>query len=228
MKISIFVPTHDMLPAMFAFDLGQLMAYTTMSMPADTQIGLCFVTGTYIHKARQELMLHALETGDDYVLWLDSDMRFPRETFVFLMQRNVTIVGANYAKRSIPSVPVAIKHIRDGSGVSELLQQTVLAEEPKLEGLVEVEAIGFGVLLMRMKEFHRLPPLTQGPWFAPCYDAEHDDWDGEDVSFCRLIRKKLGIKIFVDQDLSRAIGHIGPFEYTLEAIPAPVKLTLEA
>ena len=226
MKINIFVPTHDNVPAMFAFDLGQLMAYTTHAMPEDTEIGLTFATGTYVHCARQEMMALALENKDDYVLWLDSDMRFPRETFSHLLQHDVTMVGANYSKRSLPPAPVAMKQIRDGSEPPELLQQTVLAEKPMPEGLTEVEAIGFGVLLMRMKEFHRLPPLTEGPWFDQHYNPEHDDWTGEDVSFCNLIRKKLGIKIYVDRDLSRVTGHIGQFNYTLDSVP--IELALEA
>ena len=35
---------------------------------------------------------------------------------------------------------------------------------------------------------------------------------GEDTSFCKLVRKELGIKIMVDQDLSWLIGHIGQVE----------------
>ena len=223
MKINIFVPTHDTLPAMFAYDLGQLMAYTTWAMPKDTEIGLVFATGTYIHTARQELMIHALAAKDDYVLWLDSDMRFPRETLAHLIQHNVTMVGANYSKRTLPPEPVAIKRIDDEP---ELLQQTEFQEDMELEGLTEVEAIGFGVLLMRMKKFHALPPLTEGAWFDQHYDAENNEWYGEDVSFCKLIRKKLGIKIFVDQDFSRIIGHIGQYTYTLGESTA--ELTLEA
>lgn len=223
MKINVFVPTHDMVPAMFAYDLGQLMAYTTNNMPNTTALGLTFLPGTYIHKARQELMLHALENGDDYVLWLDSDMRFPKETLHALLQHKVTMVGANYAKRSLPTEPVAIKHIGDGVNPAERLHQTPFDEDMPAEGLVEVESIGFGALLMRVDKFRALPPLTEGPWFDQWYKADSDEWYGEDVNFCRLIRKKLGIKIFVDRDLSRVMGHIGQFEYMLDAVPERVK-----
>lgn len=215
-RINIVVPTHDMVPAMFAYDLGQLMAFTTMNMPADTAIGLTFLTGTYIHTARQDLMLHTLTEGDDYVLWLDSDMRFPKETLVHLLQHKVTMVGANYAKRTRPAAPVSFKRIGTIDNEAEVLEQTPFVEDAPEEGLVEVEAIGFGVLLMNMEEFHRLPPLTEGPWFDQHYDPATGEWTGEDVSFCKLIRKKLGIKIFVDRDLSRVIGHIGQFDYMLE------------
>ena len=101
MKINVFVPTHEIVPALFAYDLAQLMAFTVMSMPEDTAISLTFLPGTYIQCARQELMQHAFEDGIDYALWLDSDMRFPKETFAHLIQHKEAMVGANYSKKAI-------------------------------------------------------------------------------------------------------------------------------
>lgn len=218
MNINIVVPTHDIVPAMFAYDLAQLTAFTVGAMPIDTQIGVTFLPGTYIQCARQELMQHVLEAEDDYVLWLDSDMRFPRETFAHLIQHRVAMVGANYSKRAILSEPIAIKHVgREGSGH----EREKLYPDDDATGLVEVESIGFGCLLMRMKDFKNLPPLTQGPWFEQTYRGDIDQWTGEDVFFCEMVRKKLGIKVMVDQDLSRAIAHIGQFEYLLDHVAMP-------
>ena len=213
MNINIVVPTHNDVPAMFAYDLAQLVAHTVGSMPGDTQIGVTFLPGTYIQCARQELMQHVLEVGDDFVLWLDSDMRFPKETFAHLIQHRVAMVGANYSKKAVLSEPTAIKH---RGNPPELLYP-----DNDATGLVEVESIGFGCLLMRIQDFKNLPPLTQGPWFEQTYHGETDHWTGEDVFFCELVRKKLGIKIMVDQDLSRAIAHIGPFEYLLDHVELP-------
>jgi hypothetical protein len=215
MKINIVVPTHDIVPAMFAYDLAQLIMYTVGAMPGDTQIGLSFLPGTYIHRARQELMEHVLANEEDYVLWLDSDMRFPRESFAYLLQHKVAMVGINYAKRSLPTWPVAITKIGLGSG--EKPERLYSVEGAT--GLVEVEAVGFGMVLMRMADFKNLPPLTQGAWFPQQYLPETDQWIGEDVSFCQLVRKKLGIKIMVDQDLSEACAHIGQMDYHLDHIP---------
>lgn len=215
MKINIVVPTHDIVPAMFAYDLAQLQGFTVASMPGDTAIGLTFLPGTYIQCARQELMQHCLDEGDDYILWLDSDMRFPKETFAHLIQHRVAMVGANYSKRALNSEPVAIKHVgRAGSGHTP----ERLYPDEEATGLIEVESVGFGVLLMRMADFKNLPPLTQGPWFEQTYDAALNQWTGEDTFFCELVRKKLGIKVMVDQDLSQACLHIGQMEYHLDHI----------
>ena len=220
MKLSIAVPTYNHVPAMFAYDLSQMHAYTVNTMPRDTSIGLAFLPGTYIHTARQELMEHYLGSGEDYVLWLDSDMRFPKETFSHLLQHDVPLVGINYAKKSFPSESVAIKTL--GLGEGETPERLVPNLHPGEDAaLVEVDAVGFGVLLMRMADFKNIPPLAQGPWFAQEYLPKTNQWRGEDVSFCRLIRKKLGIKILVDEALSMACAHIGEFEYTLAAISSP-------
>lgn len=208
MKIGIVVPTHDIVPAMFAYDLAQLVAYTVAAMPEDTEVGVAFLPGTYIHKARQELMQHVLEKKYDYVLWLDSDMRFPKETFAHLLRHKVAMVGANYVKRAIPTWPVAL----ESTGLDGQTPERLYPSEDKT-GLTEVEAVGFGVLLMRMADFQNMPPLSEGEWFAQEYIRETGQWVGEDVSFCRLVRKKLGIKVMVDQDLSWTIGHIGQMEY---------------
>ena len=218
MKINIVVPTHDTLPAMFAYDLAQLTAFTVASMPDKTEIGVTFLPGTYIQCARQELMQHVLSGGDDYVLWLDSDMRFPKESFAHLIQHEVAMVGINYCKKQVLSAPTAIKHIgREGSEK----EPKRLYPDDEATGLTEVESIGFGCLLMRMEDFKNMPPLTRGPWFEQTYDAEINQWTGEDTFFCELVRKKLGVKVMVDQDLSRACAHIGHFEYLLDHLIAP-------
>jgi hypothetical protein len=219
MKISIVVPTHEIVPAMFAFDLAQLVSFTVMSMPENTAIAVTFLPGTYIQCARQDLMKHVLyDSKDDYVLWLDSDMRFPKEAFVQLLQRKVAMVGANYSKRGILETPVAIKTI--GRNEGETPEKLYTPEGAT--GLEEVESIGFGCLLMRMDDFRNLPPLTEGPWFEQTYRGDVDQWTGEDTFFCELVREKLGVRIMVDQDLSHAIAHIGQFEYLLAHTQAPV------
>lgn len=217
MKVNIVVPTHDTIPAMFAYDLGHLMSYTMGVMPGDTALGLGFLAGTYIHCARQDIMLEALETDVDYLLWLDSDMRFPKETFEQLLRHNLPMVGANYAKRGVPTWPVAIEKV--GLERSGDIPTRCYTNEDS-EGLEEVESIGFGAVLMRMRDFKGMPPLSEGAWFDQRYIPESNQWVGEDVSFCMLARKKLGMRIFVDHDLSHAIGHIGPFEYKLSHVEA--------
>jgi glycosyltransferase involved in cell wall biosynthesis len=206
MKIQILVPTHDNIPALFAYDLAQLMAHTTSIMPKGVELGLSFSIGTYVHVSRNELLHDALENGADYVLWLDSDMRFPREMLVALLNRDENVVGINYCTRQVPPTFVAAKGVRTEKGI----RVPTMSDST---GLEEVDVIGFGGVLIKTDILKDLPPYSEEPWFH--FDRLHNNSRvGEDAYFClNILQDKLGQKIYVDHDLSRACAHIGSFEY---------------
>jgi hypothetical protein len=202
-KIAIAIASHDTLPALFAYDLASLAAYTTAALPDEVEMGIVMVTGTYIHSARAELMETMIEDGATHMLWLDADMRFPRDTLVHLLQHNLPMVGANYSKRAFGEGFTALKKV----GVTgEQLRTT-----DESEGLEEVEGIGFGCVLIQAKALLGLPHPEEVPWFQNRYLGE-GLWMGEDIHFCELVRKAGG-RIFVDHDLSKAVAHIGQMEY---------------
>src|SRR5690554_3424171 len=93
--VVIAIPAHDNVPAHFAADLAGLIAQTAQALPDEVTLGVQMVKGTYVHQARQDLMIHMLENGATHILWLDSDMRFPPETLLHLLQHNLPVVGAN-------------------------------------------------------------------------------------------------------------------------------------
>lgn len=212
MKIGVLIPTHDTHPAMFTYDLAQLASWTANYMPEGSQFGITMVSGTYTHTARMQLMEHALAEGLDYALWLDSDMRFPPELFAVLLQHDVAMVGINYSTREVGGHPVAIERIEEG----KYLSPAVLSEDTPL---AEVEALGFGAVLMRMADFQGLKGVSR-PWFAQEWRPQDGDFLGEDVYFCRLVREQLGVRIFVDQELSLYCSHIGSMEYRLQHLEA--------
>jgi hypothetical protein len=205
MKILVAVPSHDSLPALFAYDLGQLMAYTAANMPPNVSVALTFVTGTLIHTARNDIARMAVEKEADLILWLDSDMRFPKDLLARLMLHKKDMVGINYAQRRVPPGFVAIKTIRP---------PTRLVTGPDSTGLEEVEAVGFGAVLMRGTMLRKVAEAATEPlfWFGL---NEHGGMIGEDVHFCMQASRE-GFKIFVDHDLSKECAHIGEFEYKVD------------
>jgi len=209
LRIAVAIPSHDMCMASFAYDLGQMMLYSGIALPDNAEIGITLVTGTYIHQARQELLAHMLGTGVTHALWLDSDMRFPKETLVHLLKRDKDIVGANYPHRAFPPGYVAIKrggwHKKDDLG-----EKCVTTMESS--GLDSVDAIGFGCVLTRLGPLHALPKDEPWFWYEMVFGDRHV---GEDVYFCRLVKEKLGLEIFVDHDLSKECAHIGQFEFNI-------------
>lgn len=210
-KIAVAVPSHEKVDALFAYDLAQMMSLTAGVLPEGVNLGMYFVTGTYIHKARTQLLQQVLEDGATHLLWLDSDMRFPRDTLIRLLQHQQPVVGINYSKRHIPAEFVAIKHIpdpNDPEDEGEKLQTTAEAT-----GLEEVDALGFGAVLMETERLHELPDPQEEPWFF--YEQLPNGMTmGEDVYFCHhMLRNRLGLRIMVDHDLSWQCAHIGRFEF---------------
>jgi hypothetical protein len=210
-KISIALPSHENVPVRFAYDLASLYAVTVGTVPEDWQIGLTLKSGTYVHAARQELAESALAQGITHMMWVDSDMSFPRDGLLRLLAHNKDIVGCNYSTRGLPASPVAIKEAGNDEKIGRKLQTT-----PESTGIEEVDAIGFGFVLMKTRVLAALPKGK--PWFWFEYLPKRKQMIGEDVYFCNLARKA-GFKIYVDHDLSKSVNHLGQFEYALNLIP---------
>lgn len=201
----IAVPSHDMVSARFAVDLAQLYALSVANLPG--AVDLNTVIGTYVHTARERLASDALAIGASHVLWIDADMRFPRDTLLRLLARNLPAVGINYSTRETPGTFTA-KHL--GARV---------ITGPDAHGLEEVSGMGFGLLLMRTAVLS--DTLTRGgaPLFRYDWIAGHEESEGEDYSFCRRARD-FGHRFYVDHDLSKECAHIGAHEFrTDNAVP---------
>lgn len=211
-RLIVNVPTHEMVPYQFAFDLANMIGYTIAMVGDKLDIVTNVVPGTYIHRARQQLIDQSLEMGCNWMLWCDSDMRFPKDALLRLMQHNEDFVGINYSSRTIPPRYIGIKrigidHQEDGLGGA------LLPTRPDSTGLEECEAMGFGLVLMKAAWLPRLP--TDKPWFFFGWDENRAKHVGEDVWFARLAREA-GVKLYIDHDLSKECAHCGHMEYRLE------------
>lgn len=211
--IAVAIPSHEMCPSTFAFDLATMLAYSTAMIGDKVEFVIRTVTGTYIHKARTQLLEQIMEEGlADYILWIDSDMRFPKDALICLLDRRVDAVGINYSTRGLPPRFVAISKMSDIDEEGNLIAGANCPTWEESEGLERVDAVGFGFFLMKTKIVEGLP--TDRPPFFYEWRAEGLHI-GEDVWFCRLVREN-GFDIFVDHDLSKRCAHTGSFEFFLE------------
>lgn len=220
MRLAIVMPTHENVPAFFAYDLALLVRDTSMAIEArvaaakkagekfDAFFGIEILQGTYVHTARQELMQQMLNDDVTHVLWLDTDMRFPPDSLIRLLNHNLPMVGINYSKRRMPPEFVAIKKI----GWNEGERSERLITDADAMGLEEVDAIGFGMVMMQVSALANMPDPKLEPWFWFKWMPEKQQQVGEDVHFCKLF-KDSGQKIYVDHDLSKECGHLGQFDY---------------
>ena len=196
--IIIGVPAQDTLQSSFAFDLAQMMQHTSLARP-DLAVRLVLHKGTYLIDQRHQLVRIALDAKATHLLWIDSDMRFPADTLIRLLEHNTPVVAVNYPRRRFPQLPTA----STGQGFVFC---------PKgAEGLEEVESVGMGVMLTEMGIFSKIP----APWFSLGYSPKRDEFVGEDVTFCGLVREH-GMRVMLDCGLSQEIGHLGEMEFRNE------------
>jgi hypothetical protein len=202
--VAVCVPARDQVCTGFAHDLARLSARWYASAPPATRFDLNFNAGTLIADQRQKLAANAVKAGAEYILFLDSDMRFPPYLLEHLIARttqsaDVDIVACNYPTRRIPVKTVAF---------SDFTKLECIYSNDK-SGLEEVDAIGMGAMLIKASVFERLPK----PWFQICYLPTAGAYIGEDIYFCKLAQAHQ-MKVWVDHDLSKDVRHIGAMEFS--------------
>jgi len=217
-KVSVALATHDMVPATFMYSMASMAAYTVSALPPEpSEFGITMVKGTYVHSARQQLLEMLLQREITHVLWIDTDMKFPRDSLMRLLAHRQPVVGINYCHRGFPYEFVAIKKVGwDKNDKSEKLLTL-----DSSTGLEEVEAMGFGMVLMEADMLRKvLPDPEEQPWFWFEWMSGKRQV-GEDVYFSRFLRNA-GVKLLVDHDLSKECSHVGQYEY--ECYDAEVNL----
>lgn len=196
MRVCIAIPSGDTLHADMAMSLVRLVNFTLVKAPS-VQIAIINPRCSLVPKGRYEAVLEAIKLEADHLLFIDSDMTFPPDLLLQLLARRVDIVGIIAPTRREPVIPIG-KYKGGGLVVGGL---------PKGNGLIEMDAVGAGVLLIDMGVIDAMTP----PWFADYYQPEEDGggkWIGEDYNFCTKARL-LDFKVYADLRMSKQVGHIG-------------------
>lgn len=199
--VAVGLPTFDDVKADFTLSLVMMVAHTR-----EVQWAFNHSKATWVAHARNLIVEGAIELGADWLLFVDSDMTFPRETLQRLMSWNKDIVCASYVKKKPPYLTVGSLAQRPGSDDKVGATAQVAAN-----GLYEMKEIGLGVCLIKMEVFKRLSK----PWFHYASRPGSNVMTGEDILWCNEV-KKLGYKIYLDAALSMHVGHIGNYVFRPE------------
>lgn len=160
--------------------------------------------GSILAHMRQTFVEQALKHGASHLLFIDSDQTFPRDTVHRLIAHNKQVVGANIATKVLPAQPTARNKSNDIHG-------DLVYTRPSSKGLEQVWRLGTGLMLIDMNIFKR-EGMQQGPWFSQYWHEKLGAYVGEDWAFCERL-DAAGVKIWVDHDLSKEVGHIGKLTY---------------
>ena len=196
-KVAICVPCRDELMSGFCFDLAKLVQYEALRGKVD--IHLLQMQGTLIFTQRERLAEEALTWGADYLMWVDSDMRFPKDTLEEMLKHKVDIVGVNATTRREPIKPTALNLVLK----SETEHSWIPIDSLNASGIEKCTAVGFGFTLVKAEVFKKV----SRPWFNVIW-SDHGAIIGEDIHFC-IKCQDTGYDVYVDHDTSRQIGHIG-------------------
>lgn len=190
-KVCIAIPSKDMVHAHFAFCLQELVQYNTIK---GIETFVKFNMGTLVANQRESLASEAIKDGATHILWLDSDMMFPKTICETLLSYSIPIIACNYSTRALPLKSVAYTSLNNWDSFLD----------KDIEGVVEVEGVGFGCVLTSTSIFENIFK----PWFPITYDSASDCYLGEDMNFC-IRARDAGYQIYVDCDASRGIFHVG-------------------
>lgn len=199
-QVVICVPTNGTVHAKFTYCLVQAIQFTERK---GIPVRLDMDAGTVLSNQRQVLLTTAVDTHNaDHIMWLDSDMTFPEDVIVRLLEHRKRVVCATYSKRVPPFHPTAFISIDPVEPVNT-----------EGYGLVNVRYTGFGCVLMKANVIDDMP----SPHFPLKWHAPSSTWHGEDMGFYDLLDHN-DIKIFCDLDLSREIGHLGQREFLVNQV----------
>lgn len=183
---------------------GFWLDYTALILHSAPHLNLTVFPpdGTYIADQREAIVRRARECGCSHILWLDSDMRFPKDTLLRLLKIGGDVAAAGYVTRREPHYPTTW----GGMGTDRPLP---------LYGGTEADAVGMGVMLTRTSVF----AAVEEPWFDLGYTRHPSTgrwfFEGEDMAFCRKLYAR-GFHLFIDPILTREVRHIGVKEYGME------------
>jgi glycosyltransferase involved in cell wall biosynthesis len=184
-----------------AFDLARMVNHIARN--TEHQVNLYTSMGTLIFDQRNNMVESALEEGADYVLFIDADMRFPRDTLERLIVHGKGIIGVNATTRSSPVKATAKTLEIEADGTCNWKQ---ISSKNKT-GIQKADGIGCGVMLISKETLNAMVK----PWFFFELLPENKLL-GEDIYFC-IKAKDVGVDTYIDHDLSKEIGHVGNYTY---------------
>jgi hypothetical protein len=209
MRIAVLIPARGQMEVSTAFDMMAMLTYTVKT--TDYDIDLFTAQGTLIFDQRNSLVESGLSAKADYLLFIDADMRFPKDTLKILLSHNKEIIGVNATTRAEPVSPTARNIQIHEDGAVTFLPVYSNAKE----GIEVVDGIGCGIMLIKASVFDKL----EKPYFY-FEQLKNNKLLGEDIYFCIKARDS-GIDTWVDHDLSKGIKHIGQYVYGWHNIELP-------
>jgi hypothetical protein len=198
-KILIAVPSLGEVDMSFSFSFTSMVAYT-IKMGKDLNLAPCFLSSSLLPDLRNTFVQAALDNDCDYIFFLDADMKFPPDILLRLLKADKDIITTNYVTKSETLSRFTATGLDGKNHRSKITDK----------GVTEVALGATGTMLIKTEVFKKL----KQPYFYLYWDNYNKRMFGEDYYFCYKAIKK-GLKVWVDNDLSKEVFHIGKKEYSI-------------
>lgn len=205
-NVAICTPTAGQVQAAYAVSLTsmvvQFLSNPILGLEKESRgIQQQLVIGANIGQNRDNMVDTALATGCTHILFIDDDMGFAPDCLSLALCRQQPVVLANYRRKTPPCQFTATKMDKD-ENVFELL---TTKDSTSLE---ECYYGGFGFCLISAEVLQAIPkPRFMMYWVPQC-----ESYTTEDKPFFEQVHKA-GFPVFIDQELSKRVWHVGPFNY---------------
>ena len=197
-KVLIYLPVHRTVEAMNTLSLLELQKHELLK--GENEIAINFLVGeSLIPRARNTIANKFLRSDYDYLLMIDSDLIFEKDTLERLLKHDKELVGANYVHKT---------------GITKWAGKA----DDNLTSLSPASFIPTGMMLIKKSVLHAIKDYV--PVYATSMSTleygffncmiENNIYLSEDWSFSRRC-EKAKIKGYIDNTIR--LGHIGSFIY---------------
>lgn len=202
LMLGVGIPSGENWEARFGLDLAIMCTHTQMNWlgpdVAEQRLHIMSSRSSMLSRNRESIVQMARKNKCEYLLCLDCDMVFPKDTLHRLYAHQKDFVAANCVTKTIPATPTATG-----------LDGNKIYTEADSEGLERVQSVGVAVALLKMSIFEGL----ERPWFPMQWSEELKNYIAEDIFFCRKLQSR-GIEMWIDHDLSKEVKHTGRMDYS--------------
>ena len=205
-NVMVGTPAHD--GRLDVWYVNSLLGTIDLCGRSDIKISPIFMSfDSLIQRARNDLVLMAIEHEVDDLLFIDSDEKWEPEWVLSLLRHEVDAVGAAVRKKT-----------------DAIEEYNVRASGPNIPvdaktGLWLVDGVGTGFLRLSNKALHALWDRSQtykkdsGIVSRMVFNVEIKNGRlvGEDIGMCNKLHAS-GIQVYIDPSFT--VTHIGPKEFT--------------
>lgn len=192
-------------------------------------VEVAWLTRTFVNIARETIVNHILKLDSasqpyEALVFVDDDQVFPPDAMARLIRADKDVIAPIVYGRVPPYNVCVFQYVSPGDkpgeeGKDSLRDGYVNMNGIEHRGLQKVDAVGFGMVVMKVKALHKLRKAVdkkkKNKGLFPF------DRYGEDLSFCQIANKN-GVEVWADTDL--VIGHLG----SAPVIDEPFKKKWEA